>query len=295
MLILSLSCFAACGYHLSPRIAIVFSLLSSVSNSSKSNSSASLISSSSTSRVLVHFTFSYYVGSTLDCVATRAYLCIYSLLLPAILVYLFFLAGSGALHETAVSAFSQSPSGRATTPSSIPFASSPVYLLSVFFPDFILFLSTSISLISIYYLIPPKLICGHNLFLASSFILPCFLNYATPPCSSSPVGYFLPCRSISYGWQPLFRHVARFLLQLFLLSLLVSSGYIPSSASNDTVLLVVLDHLIFFSAAVICTVSNCFTNSAFSSHTSLGYSLALVLLRGAIVNRTSGTHKNLYI
>ena len=39
LLILSPSCFAVCGYHLPPSIAVVFSLLSSVSNFSMSHSS----------------------------------------------------------------------------------------------------------------------------------------------------------------------------------------------------------------------------------------------------------------
>ena len=46
VIILSSSCFAAFGHHLSPRIAIVFSLLAIVPNSSMSHSSISLFSSS---------------------------------------------------------------------------------------------------------------------------------------------------------------------------------------------------------------------------------------------------------
>ena len=45
------------------------------------------------------------------------------------------------------------------------------------------------------------------------------------------------------------------------MSLLVLSGYILSSALT-TVLLAELGHLGIFFAAVICTVSNCFTNFA---------------------------------
>ena len=45
----------------------------------------------------------------------------------------------------------------------------------------------------------------------------------------------------------------------FLTSLVVSSGYIPSSARN-TVLLVVLEHPGNFLAAGVCTVSRCFTD-----------------------------------
>ena len=57
----------------------------------------------------------------------------------------------------------------------------------------------------------------------------------------------------------------------FLVTLFVLSGYTPSSALN-TVLLVILEHLVIFVAAVICTVSACFTNFAFPSHTSPAYS-----------------------
>ena len=57
----------------------------------------------------------------------------------------------------------------------------------------------------------------------------------------------------------------------FLASLSVLRGYIPSSALN-TVLLVVLEHHSIFLAAIICTVSNCFTNFAFPSHSSPAYS-----------------------
>ena len=41
LLITSPSCFAVCGHHLSPRMAIVFSLLSSIPNSSMSHTSNS--------------------------------------------------------------------------------------------------------------------------------------------------------------------------------------------------------------------------------------------------------------
>ena len=64
--LLSPSCFAVCGHHLYPRIEIVFSLLSSLPNSSMSNSSNFLVSSSNTShRSLYIFKFSYYVSPTL--------------------------------------------------------------------------------------------------------------------------------------------------------------------------------------------------------------------------------------
>ena len=55
--------------------------------------------------LLVPFTFSYYyVSYIFYCLATHANLCIYFLLLP-LLVYLFFLADPGHLHDIALSAF----------------------------------------------------------------------------------------------------------------------------------------------------------------------------------------------
>ena len=45
LLILSPSCFAVCGHHISPRIVIIFSPLSSLPNSSMSHTSNFLISS----------------------------------------------------------------------------------------------------------------------------------------------------------------------------------------------------------------------------------------------------------
>ena len=54
----------------------------------------------------------------------------------------------------------------------------------------------------------------------------------------------------------------------FLTSLFVSSGHIPiTSSALKTVFLVVHEHPSIFLAAVICTVSSCFTNFAFPSHT----------------------------
>ena len=50
LLILSLSCFAVCGHHLSHRITIVFSVLYRLPNSSMSNTSNFIIPSSNASR-----------------------------------------------------------------------------------------------------------------------------------------------------------------------------------------------------------------------------------------------------
>ena len=63
------SCFAFYSLHLSPRVVIVFSLVSSVPNFSMSHSSIFLISN--TSFLLVYFTFSHCVNPTLYCFTTR--------------------------------------------------------------------------------------------------------------------------------------------------------------------------------------------------------------------------------
>ena len=68
LLILSPSWFAVCGHHPSPRIAIVFSLLSSAPNFSKSHSSIFLISPCNTSLSSLYISHS----PTVYCVATEA-------------------------------------------------------------------------------------------------------------------------------------------------------------------------------------------------------------------------------
>ena len=55
------------------------------------------------------------------------------------------------------------------------------------------------------------------------------------------------------------------------MSRLVLGGYTPNSVV-DTVLLDELEHPSTFLAVVVCTVSSCFTNFAFSSRTSPAYS-----------------------
>ena len=58
------------------------------------------------------------------------------------------------------------------------------------------------------------------------------------------------------------------------MSLFVLGGFISSSALNAVLLLIAaLQHPSFFLAAAVCTVSNCFTSSAFPSHTSPEYSI----------------------
>ena len=115
LLILSPSCFAVCGHHLSPRIAIaiVLSLQSSVPNLSMPHSSIFLIPSN-TSR------FSYISHSPTMCsVLLLRHQRTSVHLLPPPLDYwctsFFFVAGPDPLHEIAISAFSCSPLARADT------------------------------------------------------------------------------------------------------------------------------------------------------------------------------------
>ena len=108
LLIFRPCCFAVCGHHLSPRITIVFSLLSSVPNVSMSHSSIFIISWH-IPYLLVHFTWSHYV-SLLYYFCHRGT----SVHLPPPLDYryisLFFPPAPGPLHKIEVSAFSRSPS-----------------------------------------------------------------------------------------------------------------------------------------------------------------------------------------
>ena len=141
MFILSPSCFAVCGYHLPPRIAIVFSLLSNMQNSSMPHTSNVLISSNASRSSFVYFTFSYCLSPTLLLRHTGTYF------LPPpdyCFISFFFLVGPGPLHEIAVSAFSRSPLGRADTFSYQHLPSTPRIYLKCF-SSFPFFLSASLS------------------------------------------------------------------------------------------------------------------------------------------------------
>ena len=116
LLTLSSSYVAVCSHHLSPRNAIVFSLLSSVLKFSMYTLVYFLIRSSNTPRSSLYssrFTFSYGVSSTLICFATRAHLCIF-LVLPTTgtVISSFWHIQPGPPHEIAASAISRSPLGR---------------------------------------------------------------------------------------------------------------------------------------------------------------------------------------
>ena len=113
MSILSPSCFPVCGHHLSPRIAIVFSLLSSLRNSSMSHPSK--ISSSP----LMHSVPPCIFHIILPCDSyslllshTDTHFFVATLSSSRLLVdYIsfFFLVGPGPLHKITVSFFSRSP------------------------------------------------------------------------------------------------------------------------------------------------------------------------------------------
>ena len=152
----------------------------------------------------------------------------------------------------------------------------PPYISKCFL-SFTLYFSTSPSLSSIisftYVLHPPNFSIGST----SSW---------SPPKSfhvfSATLSHLVPARTFF-----IFSHTALstiagnivfgifFILYchfIFLMSLIVLGGYIPSSALN-TVFLVVVEHPSIFLAAAICTVSSCCANFAFPSHTSPAYSL----------------------
>ena len=99
MLILCLFCFAVCGHHLSLRIAIVFSLLSSVPNFSMTHSPISLICRKAFRPLLVHFAFPRYISSTLMLCHKGA--SVNLLPRPTEYCYNYLFAGPGPLHEIA--------------------------------------------------------------------------------------------------------------------------------------------------------------------------------------------------
>ena len=204
LLILSPSCFAVCGHHLTPRIAIVFSRLSSLPNSSKRQNSSS---------PLTH--------PVPPCIFHIPLLCeFYSIVVPhghtastsssLLLVNILFLVGPGPLHEIAVSAFSRSPLGRADTfsfqylPSTprISLTASPLspYFLALAFPFLLLFLlllsctgQTSLKTVP-----PLGLPLNPSIFqilwTTLSHHIPArpFMDYVIPSYSSSTFCYFLP-------------------------------------------------------------------------------------------------------
>ena len=174
----------------------------------------------------------------------------------------FFLTGPGPPHEIAVSAFSRSILGGGNmylslsllltpriSPSVPPI--SPCFL-ALAFPFFLSF--------SYFCLVPPKLLYGRHLFMASSYILPYLLDHAIPPYSSSLCSYFshaaLPTMadSFSCGMFLTLDYQSNFLMSLFCL------GWIPSQFCSSYILgfLVVLERSSIFelvSSVMFLTVS----------------------------------------
>ena len=161
-------------FHLSPTIAIVFSLLS---RAPPPPCHIRLFPSSLLSHPVAPCTLCELYSPLLDHTGISMHL------LPALPGYWYasfvFLADPGPLHEIADSVFWRSPLGRPNTFSflslrSIPRVSLsvsqiPPYFLEPVFPFFPLCL------------VPPKPSGGHLLFLVSPYILPCFLDYLCYP------------------------------------------------------------------------------------------------------------------
>ena len=97
--------FAVCGHHLSPRIAIVLSLLSSLPNSCMSHPSNFLISSTNTFRSSLYISHYPFIRVLLSIVVPHGHMCTSTSSSSRLLVYLFCLVGPGPLHEIAISAF----------------------------------------------------------------------------------------------------------------------------------------------------------------------------------------------
>ena len=201
-------------------------------------------------------------------------------LLPSIAtiaVPLSFRAGQGSLHEIATSAFSRtdSPLGRANVFSFLFLLLNPC-IISINVSSFTLFLSASFSLVSI--LSFTHVLCPANFSMDS-------ISSWFPPISfhafSTTLSHLIPARPfVNFSHTALSAMAGNLFCGMFLTlychfifltSLVYFSGYIPSSALH-AVLLVVLEHPRTFLAAVICTVSSCFTNFAFPSHTTSAYS-----------------------
>ena len=129
-----------------------------------------------------YFTFSHYVNSTLNCFATRAHLCTFSLPLSTNgMPFSYFVAGPGPLREIAVSAFSRSRLDGVNTflfPSLLtPRISPGVPALSpcFFALAFPLFLRYHMFC---FCLVPPKLIYAKYLLLVCSIRFHTFVQLA---------------------------------------------------------------------------------------------------------------------
>ena len=96
LLMLSPCCFAVCGHHLTPRIAIFFSLLCSAPNFSMPHSSTFLIYSSNTSRSSFYVSHSPTMRGLLSTASPQGHICAISSSSPRLLA-----------HVVPISSFSQ--------------------------------------------------------------------------------------------------------------------------------------------------------------------------------------------
>ena len=246
-LILSPSCFAACGQHLSPRMAIVFSLPSSVLKYYMSRSS--MFFSSNTSRFSSSMSNSPTTWVLISIALPHGHICASTSFSSRLLVYLFLLSGrlrSSTWNRS--SAFSGSRAGRANMfsclsislgPPGVSLCVSPLlpYFLAQPFPslcDFFPLLSCTpqkFSMDCIYSWFPP--IAFHTMLTTLSHLIP-----ARPFC------YCLPYSSISYGWQRLLA------CSLLYIAISTFSRFYLSWVGTFSVLLIILYHSLYLSTLV---------------------------------------------
>ena len=148
----------------------------------------------------------------------------------------------------------------------------PPYI-STCFSSFTVFLSASPSFSSIVYF--ASVLCPPNISIdsTSSWSPPesIFSRLRHPILFQLALLLFSPIQPYQLWPATLFWRILYFILPFQLPRVSICfSEYIPNSVFS-AVLLVVLEHPSIFLVAVICTVSGCFTNFAFPSHTSPAY------------------------
>ena len=270
MPILSPSCFAGRGHHLP--IAIIFSLLSSVSISYMSPSSISLISSN-TCRSSLYIPHSPNVRVLLSIALPHGHTCARTAS-SRLLVRLFLLSRR---YRSPTRNRSSSVFAKSTGPCKYVFilipSLNPPYISKCFF-HLALFLIANISLLSIISSTSVLYLPNYSADITSSWFLlyPSMIFQLRYPTLFQLGVWLFSTIKLYQLWLAtsflacslLYFAISTFSLLYFL------NGYISSSALN-TVLLVAREHLVFFLAAVIRTVSNCYTNFAFPSRDSPAY------------------------
>ena len=283
LLILSPCCLAVCGHHLSPRIAIVFSLLSSLPNF--------YIPHSSNFLSLKHH--------ALPCIFHIFPLCeLYSIDLPQghicaissssrLLAYLFLLSGRSRspTRNRSFSVLRCSLGGANTFSFQILLLTSRKYLsVPPLSPCFLALAFPLFKYLRVPPLSPSFLALAFPLFLYVLLLLSCTPQISLwtvsllPPTSfhtfSTTLSHLIPARHFVT-----FSHTAVKAGNLFFgifFTLYCHINFVTSlfvfKWVHSQFLLVVLEHPSTFLAAAICTVSSCFTNCAFPSHTSPAYS-----------------------